>query len=52
MRDQPRAKAYIDMAASNPRVMDELPASGLAFWKSAEFHYRLWKVEQESAKAS
>jgi hypothetical protein len=46
MRDPARAAAYIGLAADNPRVMDELPASGLAFWKSAEFHYRLWKKQK------
>jgi hypothetical protein len=47
MRDTDRAHAYIRMAADNPRVMDELPESGTAFWKSASFHYRLWKTEQK-----
>jgi hypothetical protein len=47
MRDQHRAAAYIGLAADNPRVMDELPPSGTAFWKSAEFHYRLWKQERK-----
>jgi hypothetical protein len=46
MRDPARAAAYIGLAADNPRVMDELPASGQAFWKSAEFHYRLWKKQK------
>jgi hypothetical protein len=46
MRDQERASAYIKMAAANPKVMDELPDSGHAFWKSAQFHYRMWKTEQ------
>jgi hypothetical protein len=47
MRDPDRAKSYIRMAADNPRVMDELPESGMAFWKSASFHYRLWKAEKK-----
>jgi hypothetical protein len=47
MRDADRAKSYIKMAASNPRVMDELPESGTAFWKSASFNYRLWKSEKK-----
>jgi hypothetical protein len=49
MRDQHRAAAYIKMAAANPRVMDELPESGMAFWKSASFHYRLWQTETSDA---
>jgi hypothetical protein len=47
MRDIDRAWSYIRMAADNPRVMDELPESGTAFWKSASFHYRLWKAEKK-----
>jgi hypothetical protein len=47
MRDPDRAASYIKMAAANPRVMDELPESGMAFWKSASFNYRLWKLEQK-----
>jgi hypothetical protein len=43
MRESERAAAYIEMAAENPRVEQELPESGRAFWKSADFHYRLWK---------
>jgi hypothetical protein len=47
MRDPDRAKSYIKMAADNPRVMDELPDSGMAFWKSASFNYRLWMSEHK-----
>jgi hypothetical protein len=49
MKDQPRAAAYINLAADNPRVMNELPDSGKAFWKSAEFHYRLWKKQRDQS---
>jgi hypothetical protein len=44
MRDPERAEAYIRMAADNPNVEAELPESGRAFWKSARFNYRLWRV--------
>jgi hypothetical protein len=50
MRDPARAGAYMGLAADNPKVMDELPASGQAFWKSAEFHYRLWKKQREGVE--
>jgi hypothetical protein len=49
MRDPDRAAAYMGLAADNPRVTDELPASGQAFWKSAEFHYRLWKKQRDQS---
>jgi hypothetical protein len=51
MRDQQRAAGYIDLAAANPRVMEELPPQGQAFWKSCEFHYRLWKNETKTGEA-
>jgi hypothetical protein len=47
MRDSDRAHTYIGMAAQNPRVMDELPESGRAFYKSAEFNFRAWKFKRE-----
>lgn len=47
MKDASRARTYIKMAAANPRVMDELPESGMAFWKSADFHFRMWKTERD-----
>jgi len=48
MRDADRAAAYIAMAANNPCVEKELPPAGTAFWKSADFHYRMYKASAEA----
>jgi hypothetical protein len=47
MRDEENASDYIKMAADNPSVEDELPESGFAFWKSAKFHYRKWRMKNK-----
>lgn len=52
MRDPEDASLYIRMAADNPRVMDELPEKGLAFWKSADFHFRKWKLKNQEKATS
>ena len=45
MRDEENASDYIYMAADNPDVENELPERGFAFWKSAKFHYRKWRMK-------
>jgi hypothetical protein len=46
MRDPERAALYIQIAADTPNVEDDLPETGRSFWKSADFHYRIWKKKQ------
>lgn len=46
MRDEANAEDFICMAADNPRVEEELPPSGFAFWRAAEFRYKVWKARK------
>jgi len=50
MDDPENAELYINMAAENPNVSNELPEKGHLFWKSASFHYQKWKVARRLKK--
>ena len=42
-----KAMDYILMAANNKNTIDELPPSGIAFWKAAEFRYRIFVAKKK-----
>ena len=46
MRETEKAEDYIYLAADNPDVEEELPEAGFAFWKAADFQYRIWKARR------
>jgi len=50
MREVDKAEDYIIMAADNPNVEDELPESGVAFWKAAVFAMKRWKARKALGK--
>jgi len=39
MRDPATVMDYILLAASNPNIANELPETGLRFWRAAKFRY-------------
>ena len=50
MRNPQRAEDYIMMAADNPNVENELPESGVRFFESAYFFFKLFKARKKFGK--
>lgn len=47
MRDEEKAADYIYMAADNPNVENELPESGVRFWKAAKHEFAVWRARKK-----
>jgi hypothetical protein len=52
MKEQDKASDYILLAANNPRVEDELPPAGFAFWKAAKFKYDVFIARRNQGRAT
>ena len=50
MRDEKKAEDYILMAADNPNVEKELPASGFKFFEAAHFFFKVFKARKRFGK--